>query len=202
MADDKTEATGTDEGNAPEPKAAAEPSERKVPESALTKQAADFNAQIAKLTKQVNSHDAEKVKAKEAKMVEDGKLNDLIAERDKTIAEMKAAAATSSRSLLESSAREQLRNLGMSDALYLQGAIAGLPMDATSDSLEEWAKLMKADNESAFTAPVKVVAQSSVGPPATNGSDDAALEARLKSDDPEVRRLAFSEQLGKELRGE
>ncbi len=153
------EATGTEDSATAEPKAApvAESGERKVPESALTKQAADFSAQIAKLTKQVNSHDAEKVKSKEAKMVEDGKLNDLIAERDKTIADMQATATASSRSILEASAREQLRNLGMSDPLYLQGAIAGLPQDATSESIDTWAKTMKVDNESAFTAPVMLV---------------------------------------------
>ena len=159
---------------------------------ALAKQATEKDAENAKLAKQIAAFEKEKLTAKEAKMIEDGKLNDLIAERDKTIAEMTATAATSTRSLLESSARDHLRNLGMSDALYLQGALAGLPADATTESVEEWAKLMKADNATAFTAPVVTLGQSSVGPPATDaGSANwKDIEAQTKSDDPKERKQA------------
>lgn len=186
-----------------EPKeTAAASTERKVPESALTKQAVDFNAQIAKMQKQINAHESEKVKAKEAKMKADGDLQKLLDDRDSTIKQMQDDAKSSARSLLESSAREQLRNLGMSDPLYLQGAIAGLPADATSDTVPEWAKIMKADNEAAFTAPATPVGQASLpGGPAVNGSDTASLEARLQSDDPKVKAAAYSEQLRNELSG-
>jgi hypothetical protein len=183
---------------APEPKP-AESGERKVPESALTKQAEDFRAENAKLAKQLAAVESEKLKAKEQKMVEDGKLKELIEAREKTIADLTASAATSARSLLESSAREQLRSLGMSDPLYLQGALAGLPADATKESVTEWAKLIKADNATAFTAPVTVVGQASLpGGPATDagGSD---LAARLKSDDPKVRAEAYNEQFKNDM---
>ena len=159
---------------------------------ALTQQATEKDAEIAKLMKQVNANEAEKTKTKEAKMKADGDLQKLLDEKEKTISEMKATAETSVRSLLESSAREQLRNLGMDDALYLRGALAGLPADATEETIEAWAKTMKIDNPPAFTAPVVKLGQSSVGPPATDaGSANwKDIEAQTKSDDPKERKQA------------
>jgi len=206
MADQKTEPESKPEAT-PESKP-AETGERKVPESALTKQAEDFRAENAatrleneKMRKQLAAVESDKLKAKELKMVEDGELKELIAAREKTIADLTVAAATSARSLLESSAREQLRNLGMSDPLYLTGALAGLPQDATAESVTEWAKLIKADNAAAFTAPVTPVGQASLpGGPATDaGGGD--LKARLVDTDPKVRAEAFKEQFENDLKG-
>ena len=168
---------------------------------ALAKQAAEKDAENAKLSKQLAAVESDKLKAKEQKMIEDGELKELIAAREKTIADLTVAAATSARSLLESSAREQLRNLGMSDPLYLTGALAGLPQDATAESVTEWAKLIKADNAAAFTAPVTPVGQASLpGGPATDaGGGD--LKARLVDTDPKVRAEAFKEQFKNDLKG-
>jgi len=183
--------------------AEAEPAGGKDPESlrrALAKQAEEFRANEAKLQKQLASYESEKLKAKEAKMKEDGKLQELLAEKEKAISDMAATAAAVDRRLLEASAREQLRVLGMTDTLYLTGAIAGLPADATAESVPEWAKLIKADNEAAFVAPATPVRQASLpGGPAINAIDTASLEARLKDEDPKVRAAAFSEQLKKDL---
>jgi len=188
----KTEGTEGTPDAKPEAEKVEQSAERKVPESALSKQAADFNAQIARLTKQVNSNDADKLKAKEDKLKADGELQKLIDVRDEKIAEMESNAGKAARSLLESSAREQLRNLGMNDALYLQGALAGLPTDATAESVETWAKTMKVDNEAAFTAPATPVKIPGTPDPAVNGgsADWKQVEALTKSDDPEVSKKA------------
>jgi len=177
--------------------------ERKVPESALKKQAEDFRAENAKLAKQLAAVESDKLKAKEAKMLEDGKLQELIASREAKIVELESNAAQSARSLLESSAREQLRNLGMSDPLYLQGALAGLPKDATAESVEQWAKLLKADNATAFTAVVTPVGQASLpGGPATNAGSTNTSQLKADLKDPAKAADAAKELEARVLRGE
>jgi len=193
-----TEGTQTPEPEPTPPREAASGTDPDSLRRALAKQAEEFRANEAKLQKQLQAHESEKLKAKEAKMLEDGKLQELIADRDKRIADMEARAQAADRKLLESTARDQLRNLGMNDALYLQGALAGLPTDASAETIDAWAKTLKVDNPTAFTAPATPIKAADPGDPSTNagGSD---LESRLKSDDPKIRAAAFSEQLKKDL---
>ena len=170
---------------------------------ALAKQAAEKDAENAKLSKQLAAVESDKLKAKEQKMIEDGELKELIAAREKTIADLTVSAATSARSLLESSAREQLRNLGMSDPLYLTGALAGLPKDATAESITEWAKLIKADNATAFTAPFTPVGQASLpGGPATNAGGSNVNQLKADLQDPAKAASAAKELEARVLRGE
>ena len=182
-------------------KAAAEGGDDKAGlRAALAKQAADYQKQIADLSKKVNAVEAKDLAAKEADMLAKNEHEKIIAERDKTIAEMKANSMAATRALLESEARGKLRDLGMERALSLAGAVAGLPADATTETLDAWAAQMKVNNESAFTSPVKPVSQASVGDPKVDGGG-GDLAARLKSDDKKIKRDALNEQLQNKLNG-
>ena len=207
MADQKTEPESKPEAT-PESKP-AETGERKVPESALTKQAEDFRAENAatrleneKMRKQLAAVDSEKLKSKEAKMVEEGKSKELIDDLRKQLADKDAVAVMNERALLSTKAERILRGLGMEDQDRLElYSIHKLPQDATRESIDEWAKLIKADNAAAFTAPVTPVGQASLpGGPATDaGGGD--LKARLQSEDKKVKRAALNEQLQNKLNG-
>ncbi len=205
MVDDKTEATGTDEGaKATEEKPAQSPDsgeDKTGLRAALAKQAEDKNAEIAKLTKQINDNAAASLKSKEDKLKADNKLQELLDARDATIRDMTEKSTAAARALLEGAAREKLRDLGMTRALSLAGAVAGLPADATAETLEAWAAQMKVGNEAEFTEPVTKVAQSSVGAPATNATD-GSLKTRLQSDDKNVKLDALKEELVGTLSGE
>jgi len=185
MADQKTEQELAAEKEAADKaaadKATAEGGDDKAGlRAALAKQAADYQKQIADLSKKVNAVEAKDLAAKEADMLAKNEHEKIIAERDKTIAEMRENSAAASRALLESSAREKLRDLGMERALSLAGAVAGLPADATTETLDAWAAQMKVNNEGEFTATVTPVGQSSVGDPHV-GSLSASV-AQLKAD--------------------
>ena len=206
MADQKTEPESKPEAT-PESKP-AETGERKVPESALTKQATDFRAENEatrleneKMRKQLAAVDSEKLKAKEAKMLENGEYQKLLDEQKKENAELKTQAAHKDRALIKASARAKLSDLGMKRPLTLDGAIVGLPADATMETLDTWVAQMKVNNEAEFTSPVTPVGQASLpGGPATDaGGGD--LKARLVDTDPKVRAEAFKEQFKNDLKG-
>ena len=109
----------------------------------------------------------------------------IIADRDKTIAEMKANSAAATRALLESEARGKLRDLGMERALSLAGAVAGLPADATAETLDAWAAQMKVANEGEFTAPVTPVGQASLpGGPSTGSTSTSVAQLKADLKDP------------------
>lgn len=199
-----TEPTGTPDPK-PEPKpepipAAASGTDPEKLRAALAKQAEEFRANEAKLQKQLQAYESEKLKSKEAKMIEEGQLKELIAERDKKIQEMSEQTAAASRALLEAAAREKLRDLGMIRPLALAGAVAGLPADATAESLETWVAKVHLDNAPEFTAPATPVLQPSAGDPSTSAAG-ADLESRLKSDDKTVKKSAHEELLRNRLNG-
>lgn len=169
---------------------------------ALAKQAGEKDAEIAALQKKLAANDASALKVREDKLKEDNKLQELLDTRDKTIREMTDKSTAASRALLESTAREKLRDLGMLRTLSLAGAVAGLPADATAESLDAWTAQIKVGNEDEFKTPVKPIGQSSLpgGPAADGGGGD--LATRLKSEDKKVRAAANDERLKKRLTGE
>lgn len=160
--------------------------------AALAKQAGEKDAEIAKLNKQVNDNAAASLKAKEDKLKADNKLQELLDTRDKTISDMTDESTAALRSLLESSAREKLRDLGMERPLSLAGAVAGLPADATAETLDAWVAQMKVANEGEFVKGVKALNMGGVGDPAINaGSANwKDVEAQMQSDDPKERKKA------------
>lgn len=160
--------------------------------AALAKQAGEKDAEIAKLTRQVNDNAAASLKSKEDKLKADNKLQELLDARDKTISEMTDKSTVAARALLESSAREKLRGLGMERPLSLAGAVAGLPADATAETLDAWAAQMKVANEGEFVKGVKPLNMGGVGDPSVDaGSANwKDVETQMKSDDPEKRKQA------------
>lgn len=182
--------------------AAASGGERRVPESALKIQAADFQKQIAERDKKIAARDAADLKAKEDKLLADGETKKLLELREKDNAEKDKVIADLKRSQLSDKAWKVLHGLGMIDPDRLElYSTSKLPQDATEESIEEWAKLLKADSPEKFTAPVKPVGQSSVGSPAI-GATDGSLKSRLESDDKEVKLAALKEELVGTLSGE
>jgi len=169
--------------------------------AALAKQAGEKDAAYAALEKKLHARDAADLAAKEKKLKDDGETQKLlelrvadVADRDNTIKELR-------RSQLSNKAWKTLNGLGMADADRLElYSTAKLPQDATEESIEEWAKLLKADSPDKFTAAVVKVAQASVGDPATNGGG-GDLAARLKSEDPKEKAAAFKEQFENQCKG-
>jgi len=193
MADDtKTEPTGTDAGT-PDPKPTTGGDDKGGLRAALTKQAGEKDAAYAALEKKLHARDAADLKAKEDKLKADGETKKLLelreadlADRDSTINELK-------RSQLSDKAWKVLNGLGMNDPDRLElYSTSKLPQDATKESIEEWAKLLKADSPDKFTAEVRSVGQASVGDPATNGGsgDWKSVNAQMSSDDPKERKQA------------
>lgn len=161
--------------------------------AALAKQAGEKDAAYAALEKKLHARDAADLAAKEKKLKDDGETQKLLelrvadlADRDDTIKELK-------RSQLSNKAWKALQGLGMADTDKLElYSTAKLPQDATAESIEEWAKLLKADSPDKFTAPVVKVGQASVGELAIDaGSANwKDVEAQMESDDPEKRKKA------------
>lgn len=209
MADPKTEEKAAAEAATKEAadKAAAEKAASSDGEdktglrAALAKQAGEKDAAYAALEKKLHARDAADLKAKEDKLKADGELQELLDARELTIKEMTDKSTAAVRSLLESSAREKLRDLGMARPLSLAGAVAGLPADATAETLDAWAAQMKVANESEFVKGVKPLNMGGAGDPKADATD-GSLEERLKSDDKEVRAAANAERLKKKMTGE
>jgi len=107
---------------------------------------------------------------------------------------MTATATMDKRAILANEAWKVLDGLGMKDQDRLElYTTVKLPADATSESITEWAKLMKADNPDKFTAPATPVGQASLpGGPAVNaGSVNwKDVQAQTKSEDPKERKQA------------
>ncbi|MCP4674257.1 MAG: hypothetical protein GY854_01820 [Deltaproteobacteria bacterium] len=173
--------------------------ERKVPESALKKQAADFaaeresmNAQLTELAAFREKFDNDAKKADEDKLKREGEHEKIIAERDTSIAELKNSIAGLERSNVVSDARDALRNAGMTDALRIKGALGDLPADIKKDGVAEWLTTFKAANASAFEAVANPTAQPRAGAPAPlDGSVNwEAVKAWEKGDDKEKRKDA------------
>ncbi len=167
-------------------------------ERALSIQAEKKNAEIDALTKKLNAQAAADIKTKEDKLKADNKLQELLDTRDAKIKEMMDKSTAASRALLEAAAKEKLRDFGMQRALSLAGAVAGLPADATAESLDAWVAQVKVGNEAEFTAPLNPVKIPGTPDPAVNETG-ADLESRLKSDDNKVRAAAFNEQFKKDI---
>ena len=171
---------------------------------ALAKQAAEKDAENAKLSKQLASRDAADLKAREDKLKEDNKLQELLDAREKTIADMTATATMDKRAILANEAWKVLDGLGMKDQDRLElYTTVKLPADATSESITEWAKLMKADNPAKFTAPVTPVGQASLpGGPATDAGGSNVNQLKADLQDPAKAASAAKELEARVLRGE
>ena len=178
------------------------PQERKVPESALTKQALDYKAKIEKLEKKLNSIDTEKSKAEEADLLKKNEHLKVIAAKEATIKQMEADIAAKDRKMVEASAREQLRNLGMNDALYLQGALAGLPADATAETIGTWSEALKASNPTAFTAPATPIKAADPGDPSVSHNNASIAQLKADLNDPAKAKAASAELERRVMSGE
>ncbi len=167
-------------------------------ERALSIQAEKKNAEIDALTKKLAARDAADLKAREGKMIEEGKTKELLAEKEKALAAALAEAETKDRKLLETNARDLLLDLGMNDSVYRIYHSERLPADATAESIKAWANTMKVDDPKAFTGPANPVKIPSTPDPAIDETG-ADLESRLKSDDNKVRAAAFNEQFKNDI---
>jgi len=177
------------------------PDERKVPESALKKQASDFNAEREAMRKENaelmafrQKFESDQKKAEDARMLANNEHSKIIEEREIQISELQGNIQNLERSHVANAARDALRDLGMSDALRLTGALAGLPSDATTESVTEWATAIKAANAAAFEALANPTPQQRAGTPSAGGGSADDLNKRLASPDLTVRSAAIMER--------
>ncbi len=177
------------------------PSERMVPESALSKQAADFKAQIAELAQFKSQHETATKKAEEADAIAKQEFDKVLADRDKSLADAGAQLATLQRQIVEGGARDALRSGGLNNDLMIAGALAALPTDMTADGLGDWTSKFLADNADALTAAPTPVKQPGAGSPRVSGGG-SDLKSRLNSDDPKVKDEALRERLVLEATGQ
>ncbi len=199
-----TEDTKTTDDKTTDPKA----DERRVPESALIKQAEEFRTQIAALQKELGGaskfkadHEAEQAKAEEARAIAASEFEKVLGKRDADIADKDALIAGFKRKEVVGIAKDDLRSRGMTDELKIKGALTELPGEVDLEQIAEWTRTLAEKNPAWFTAPATPVTQSQVGTPHT-GSTSTDLKTRLKSEDVKVRMEALNEQFAKQSTGE
>jgi hypothetical protein len=164
-----------------------------VPKSRLegvAKQAAEWKAKALEYEKLAKQAEAAERQREEAKAVEKGEFDKVLAERERQIEELRQAQSAAERQVREATARAELTAAGMTDPLALRGALADMPADA---DIAEYVGKLKTDHPGAFAAPKTPVQHSSGGTVST--VVDSTLEARLKSDDPNIRKQAADEEL-------
>ncbi len=180
---------------------------RMVPETALSKQASDFraelkarDAQISELTEYRAGIEASQKAKEEAKAKEAGEYQKLIDAKATELDEAQAKIVTLQKQAVESIARAALDDAGMRDKLTQTGALSSLPADATAETVGDWVTKVKELNPNNFVTPPNPTTQPRAGTPVSVGGG-GSLEGRLNSADPAVRRDALKEQLGNELSG-
>lgn len=164
----------------------SEQDERRVPESALLKQAKDFAAREAALSAELKAFQDAKAKEVEAQMAEQGKWKE-IAEKAKADAEKLAKdfAARERRLTLEA------KLAGIHDEYAREGAIARCPADS---NIEAYVAQLQKDAAHLFKAP---------GLPGTtpaqagqSGGQSSSLEERAKKGDLVAIRTLIEKEIG------
>lgn len=118
-------------------------------------------------------------KGEHEKVIED--LRKQLVDRDSAVksAEMKA---------FHSVAESKLLGAGMSSKLSRSGAVAGIPADTTTDTLDAWISDLKKSNPREFEPVKEPIKQPGAGEPGAGGEYTAEQLATMqKSDDRETR---------------
>ena len=184
--------------------------ERRVPESALKNQAADFaskqkayEAKISELEGYQSDNEATKAQAEEIKAREAGELEKILDKYKTSVSDLNNTVASLTREGIVVAAKEALRGLGMEDegSLSFDGALAVLPGDMQKEGVADWAAALKEAKPGDFTSTPNPVTQPRAGTPAATvvGTD---LKSRLSSDDVEVKRAALREELQLSISGQ
>lgn len=147
------------------PPAPQDDAERRVPESALKKQAADFKAELAKLQKQIDGYEKAKADEAQKKLEEEGKYKEIA---DRAQEEAEAAKKEAADTIRELNLRQALN--GIQNEYAMKGAIASCPDDA---DIQEWATQFRSDNEELFKTP----AVGGTSQPAQGGKSGGSTDA-------------------------
>jgi len=160
---------------APAAAPAAEP--RMVPESALITQGQELK-ELKAYREQAET--AKKVEA-DALALEQGKFKELAAAKDTELAGHLDTIKKLERSTVQAAAKDQLRALGMNDALSLKGALVDLPGDSTAETVTAWAADLAKASPGYFKAPANPTAQPTAGAPHSGESPGRSVKDALHS---------------------